>query len=168
MLASHDAWWRAGAPTLNGLTAGQAVRVYNRVFLPDAREGPGDGSGGMVSSGSSVTLMLKDPLGLVERGGRGEREVAAGNLARAGLQLHSQRIDRQVMVGRALIRQCQRHLLTSRQLQRSRAEAELAPLHGDAGGQVRGRLVQGELTANQAVGPPHTRPPTAASASWAR
>jgi hypothetical protein len=57
---------------LNGLTAGQAVRVYNRVFLPDAREGRGDGAGAVVGgtagSQGSVTLVLADPLGLVERG----------------------------------------------------------------------------------------------------
>jgi hypothetical protein len=56
------------ALTLNGLTAGQAVRVYNRVFLPDAREGRGDGAGAVVTSSSSVTVVLKDPLGLIEYG----------------------------------------------------------------------------------------------------
>jgi hypothetical protein len=56
------------ALTLNGLTAGQAVRVYNRVFLPDAREGRGNGAGGVVRSGTSLTLVLRDPLSLVQRG----------------------------------------------------------------------------------------------------
>ena len=56
------------ALTLNGLTAGQAVRVYNRVFLPDAREGRGNGAGGVVTSGTSLILVLPDPLALVERG----------------------------------------------------------------------------------------------------
>jgi hypothetical protein len=58
--------------TLNGLTAGQAVRVYNRVLLPDAREGRGDGAGAVVGGAAgtkgSVTVLLKDPLGIVERG----------------------------------------------------------------------------------------------------
>ena len=56
------------ALTLNGLTPGQAVRVYNRVFLPDAREGRGDGAGAAVPAGGTVNLILKDPLGLVKRG----------------------------------------------------------------------------------------------------
>ncbi len=56
------------ALTLNGLTPGQAVRVYNRVFLPDAREGRGNGAGGTVPAGGTVELVLKDPLGLVRRG----------------------------------------------------------------------------------------------------
>jgi hypothetical protein len=56
------------ALTLNGLTPGQAVRVYNRQFLPDAREGRGDGAGAAVPASGTVTLVLKDPLGLVQRG----------------------------------------------------------------------------------------------------
>ena len=56
------------ALTLNGLTPGQAVRVYNRQFLPDAREGRGDGAGAAVPASGTVTLLLKDPLGLVQRG----------------------------------------------------------------------------------------------------
>lgn len=56
------------ALTLNGLTPGQAVRVYNRLFLPDAREGRGDGAGAAVPAGGTVTLVMKDPLGLVQRG----------------------------------------------------------------------------------------------------
>ncbi len=56
------------ALTLNGLTPGQAVRVYNRQFLPDAREGRGDGAGAAVLTSGTVTLVLKDPLGLVQRG----------------------------------------------------------------------------------------------------
>jgi hypothetical protein len=54
------------ALTLNGLTAGQAVRVYNRLFLPDARESRGDGAGAAVPGGAtSIVLRLKDPFGLV-------------------------------------------------------------------------------------------------------
>jgi hypothetical protein len=57
------------AVTLNGLTAGQAIRVYNRQFLPDAREGRGDGAGAAVATGAtSVILRLKDPFGLVSPG----------------------------------------------------------------------------------------------------
>ncbi|HEY1292066.1 MAG TPA: hypothetical protein VGJ60_03145 [Chloroflexota bacterium] len=54
--------------TLNGLTPDLAVRVYNRVFLPDAREGRGDGAGAIVQAGGTVEILLRDPLGLVEPG----------------------------------------------------------------------------------------------------
>ena len=57
------------AVTINGLTAGHAVRVYHRQFLPDAREGRGDGAGAAVPTGAtSVSLRLKDPFGLVSPG----------------------------------------------------------------------------------------------------
>jgi hypothetical protein len=57
------------AVTINGLTAGHAIRVYNRRFLPDAREGRGDGAGAAVPTGqTSVSLRLKDPFGLVSPG----------------------------------------------------------------------------------------------------
>jgi hypothetical protein len=54
--------------TLNGFAEGHAVRVYNRKFLPDAREGRGDGAGGVADDQGQISLLLKDPLGLVERG----------------------------------------------------------------------------------------------------
>jgi len=55
--------------TLNGLTPGQAVRVYNRLFLRDAREGRGDGAGAVVrDTTGQVALILKDPLRLVQLG----------------------------------------------------------------------------------------------------
>lgn len=57
------------AVTINGLTAGHAIRVYNRLFQPDAREGRGDGAGAAVPTGATtVTLRLKDPFGLVSPG----------------------------------------------------------------------------------------------------
>jgi len=57
------------ALTLHGLQVGQAVRVYNRVFLTDAREGRGNGAGGVVVDATgALTLILQDPLGLVPRG----------------------------------------------------------------------------------------------------
>jgi hypothetical protein len=50
--------------TLNGLTAGAAVRVYNRVFDEDAVETRGDGGGAVVDGSGIATLILTDPLGL--------------------------------------------------------------------------------------------------------
>lgn len=54
---------------MNGLAVGQAIRVYNRNFLPDAREGRGAGAGTVVSDASGrIALQLEDPLGLVVPG----------------------------------------------------------------------------------------------------
>lgn len=54
--------------TLNGLPPGAHVRVYHRLFLPDAREGRGDGAGGIavgaVPLSGALTLLLRDPLRL--------------------------------------------------------------------------------------------------------
>ncbi|MCB9235565.1 MAG: hypothetical protein H6581_28170 [Bacteroidia bacterium] len=63
--------------TISGFTEGQAVRAYNRKFLPDAREGRGDGagavaqipSGGGGDGSAQVCLVLTDPLGLKSWGG---------------------------------------------------------------------------------------------------
>ncbi len=48
---------------LSGLPEEAHVRVYNRLFLADAREGRGDGAAGIVHGGE-VTLLLRDPLRL--------------------------------------------------------------------------------------------------------
>ncbi len=54
---------------LNGLTQGQAVRVYNRIFLQDAREGRGDGAGNAVTDVTGkVAFRLKDPFSLIKVG----------------------------------------------------------------------------------------------------
>lgn len=50
--------------TLNGLPVEAHVRVYNRKFVTDAKEARGDGVGGTVPAGGSITLFLKDPLAL--------------------------------------------------------------------------------------------------------
>jgi hypothetical protein len=50
--------------TLSGLPANAAVRVYNRRFVADAREERGDGAGGVANAAGTVTLRLRDPLGL--------------------------------------------------------------------------------------------------------
>jgi hypothetical protein len=49
--------------TLSGLPEEAHVRVYQRLLLPDAREGRGDGAGGIAHAGS-LTLLLCDPLRL--------------------------------------------------------------------------------------------------------
>ena len=49
--------------TLNGLPAEAHVRVYPRVFGPDARESRGDGAAG-IARGGTLTLLLRDPLRL--------------------------------------------------------------------------------------------------------
>jgi hypothetical protein len=49
--------------TLNGLPAEAHVRVYPRVFGPDARTLRGDGAGG-IARGGTLTLLLRDPLRL--------------------------------------------------------------------------------------------------------
>lgn len=53
--------------TLSGLPEEAHVRVYHRLFLPDAREGRGDGAGG-IARGGSLTLLLRDPLRLRQPG----------------------------------------------------------------------------------------------------
>lgn len=50
--------------TLHGLPAHAAVRAYNRRFVEDAREARGDGAGGVVAADGTLTLRLRDPLGL--------------------------------------------------------------------------------------------------------
>lgn len=50
--------------TLNNLPEGVAVRVYNRKFTPQAHEKRGDGAGGVVPAGGTISLRLKDPLGI--------------------------------------------------------------------------------------------------------
>lgn len=50
--------------TVGGLPAGAAVRAYHRVFSADAVETRGDGAGGVADAAGSVTLRLRDPLGL--------------------------------------------------------------------------------------------------------
>ncbi|MCY1054688.1 hypothetical protein [Nannocystis sp. SCPEA4] len=52
------------ALTLAGLPAHAAVRVYNRRFVEDAKEARGDGAGGVAAADGSLTLRLRDPLGL--------------------------------------------------------------------------------------------------------
>lgn len=68
-----------GQPTdvllrLSGIPFGAAIRVFNRVFLPDAVVKRGDGAGGVCSAeeaaqsgrtlNGTLSLVLKDPLGL--------------------------------------------------------------------------------------------------------
>jgi len=60
--------------TLNGLPPGAAVRVYPRRFLPDAREGRGNGAGGVVLADGSLTLRLPDPFDL-RRPGQAESDI---------------------------------------------------------------------------------------------
>jgi len=50
--------------TLNNLPEKAAVRVYNRKFTPEAKEERGDGAGGIVPAGGTISLRLKDPLGI--------------------------------------------------------------------------------------------------------
>ncbi|MBO3752418.1 hypothetical protein J5X84_40715 [Streptosporangiaceae bacterium NEAU-GS5] len=50
--------------TLRGLPAGAAVRAYHRVFSAAAVESRGDGAGGVADATGTVTLLLRDPLGL--------------------------------------------------------------------------------------------------------
>ena len=54
--------------TLDGLPAEAAVRVYHRRFTLDAREERGDGAGGVASSAGTITVRLRDPLGLSRPG----------------------------------------------------------------------------------------------------
>jgi hypothetical protein len=53
--------------TLSGLPEEAHVRVYHRLFLPDAREGRGDGAAG-IARGGTLTLLLRDPLRLRQPG----------------------------------------------------------------------------------------------------
>jgi hypothetical protein len=53
--------------TLSGLPEEAHVRVYHRLFLPDAREGRGDGAAG-IARGGTLTTLLRDPLRLRQPG----------------------------------------------------------------------------------------------------
>lgn len=76
--------------TLSGLPPGAHVRVYQRLFLPDAREGRGDGAGGIAAGavplGGTLTLLLRDPLRL-RRPGLAESAVAIPAQARLALDV---------------------------------------------------------------------------------
>lgn len=50
--------------TLEGLPAGSAVRVYNRLFDADANRTRGNGAGGIATDSGVLSLRLPDPLGL--------------------------------------------------------------------------------------------------------
>jgi hypothetical protein len=49
--------------TLSGLPEEAHVRLYPRIFLPDAREARGDGAAG-IARGGTLTLLLRDPFQL--------------------------------------------------------------------------------------------------------
>jgi hypothetical protein len=49
---------------ITALPANAWVRVYSRKFLPDAREGRGDGRGGLVPASGPLVLNLTDPFSL--------------------------------------------------------------------------------------------------------
>ena len=46
------------------LAEGTAVRTYNRKFLADAREGRGNGAGGVLNSQFTIGFIIKNPFGL--------------------------------------------------------------------------------------------------------
>jgi hypothetical protein len=50
--------------TLRGLPAHAAVRVYHRKFLPDAKEGRGDGGGTVADADGVAVVRLSDPFAL--------------------------------------------------------------------------------------------------------
>jgi hypothetical protein len=52
------------APGSPQLAPGTAVRVYNRKFLADAREGRGNGAGGTLNADRTVGFVLANPFGL--------------------------------------------------------------------------------------------------------
>ncbi len=51
----------AGSPQL---APGTAIRIYNRKFLADAREGRGNGSGSVLNANRTSGFILKNPFGL--------------------------------------------------------------------------------------------------------
>lgn len=53
------------APGVAQLAPGTAVRIYNRKFLADAREGRGNGAGGVLDTNRVVGLVLTNPFGLL-------------------------------------------------------------------------------------------------------
>lgn len=52
------------SPSVPQLAPGTAVRVYNRKFLADAREGRGNGAGGVLDNSRTVGFVLTNPFGL--------------------------------------------------------------------------------------------------------
>ncbi|MDQ3808753.1 MAG: hypothetical protein M3336_00510, partial [Chloroflexota bacterium] len=52
------------SPGVPQLAPGTAVRVYNRKFLADAREGRGNGAGGVLDANRTVGFVLTNPFGL--------------------------------------------------------------------------------------------------------
>jgi hypothetical protein len=58
------------APGTPQLAPGTAVRVYNRKFLADAREGRGNGAGGVLDANRTVGFVVANPFGLRQDEGR--------------------------------------------------------------------------------------------------
>ena len=54
------------SPGVPQLASGTAVRIYNRKFLADAREGRGNGAGGVLDTARTVGFVLTNPFGLNE------------------------------------------------------------------------------------------------------
>jgi hypothetical protein len=52
------------SPGVSQLAPGTAVRVYNRKFLADAREGRGSGAGGVLDANRTAGFILINPFGL--------------------------------------------------------------------------------------------------------
>jgi hypothetical protein len=52
------------APSVPQLAPGTAVRIYNRKFLADAREGRGNGAGGVLDANRKIGFVLTNPFGL--------------------------------------------------------------------------------------------------------
>ena len=63
----RDAYLQMEVPQKDGtpqLAEGTAVRVYNRKFLADAREGRGNGAGGVLNASFTAGFIIKNPFGL--------------------------------------------------------------------------------------------------------
>ncbi|MCC6725999.1 MAG: hypothetical protein IT258_15950 [Saprospiraceae bacterium] len=52
------------SPGVDQLSPGTAIRIYNRKFLADAREGRGNGAGGILNSDRTVAFVVVNPFGL--------------------------------------------------------------------------------------------------------
>ena len=52
------------APGIPQLAPGTALRIYNRKFLADAREGRGNGAGGVLDPNRKIGVVLTNPFGL--------------------------------------------------------------------------------------------------------
>jgi hypothetical protein len=57
-------------PGVPQLAPGTAVRIYNRKFLADAREGRGNGAGGVLDANRTMGFLLTNPFGLRKDEGR--------------------------------------------------------------------------------------------------